>query len=94
MSKTDFISVMEAYVAERKKNETWLNGVENIFNGAWEAISQHNYEDLFINTLIKLMNDDKNWITFFLFEKDGKWFSYEGRDIACFGDLYDLIMEK
>lgn len=98
MNKAEFVKVMNGYMKKREENEAWLNDVEKVFSGAWEPIVQHNYEEFFINTLTDVMNDTDEWIKYFIWERDGNWFTCEvngvEKEINCFAALYDLITGK
>lgn len=98
MNKAEFVKVMTEYMKKREGNEAWLNDVEEVFGGAWETIVQHNYEELLINILTTVMNDTDEWIKYFIWERDGKWFTCEingeDKEVHCFADLYDLIVKN
>ena len=98
MDKTTFITIMTCFMRKRKENEEWLDKVQDCFYGAWEPILNHNYEDLFVETLVAAMSDTDEWIPYFIYEKDCEWFDYEEggetKTIDNFGKLYDLIVGK
>lgn len=98
ITKFLFIEIMKRFIKTRKENEEWLNKVQDCFYGAWEPILNHNYEDIFVESLIAIMDDVDEWISYFIYEKDCQWFDYEDggetKRIESFGELYDLIVGK
>ena len=98
MTKNLFIEIMNRFIEKRKENEEWLDKVQDCFYGAWEPILNHNYEDLFVETLTIVMDDVDKWIFYFIYEKNCEWFDYEDggetKTVDSFDKLYDLIVGK
>lgn len=95
MDKMMFIAVMNKFMKKREEREEWLNKLDEVFPNAWESILEKSYESLFVETLSAILNDNDNWLSYFLYDRDCKWFSYEDNgkeiEIDSFEKLYDLI---
>lgn len=74
MTKELFIKYMGRFIFEREGNEDWMDEVNAVFHGGWEAIYEHSYIELFVDFMTDLMEDTEGWIRYFIFEKDCNWF--------------------
>jgi len=98
MTKKEFAKILSELVAI-KKDEKELNKAFKKFNPDWNYISFGRYETLVVDALKINMNDNADWIGYFLYErnckftkktiitnKKGKKLPFENYD-----DLYNLI---
>ena len=92
-----FKKVIKGYIKKRKEFDEWYDKLEEVLRPAPEMILDHSYEDEFIELLMHVMNDKYEWLSYFVYERDCQWFSYEfaGKEIQIdsLDKLYDLITE-
>ena len=101
MTKKEFTKILSELVAI-KKDEKELNKAFKKFNPDWNYISFGRYETLVVDALKINMNDNADWIGYFLYErnykftkktiitnKKGKKLPFENYD-----DLYNLIKKQ
>jgi len=82
-----------------KKNEDELNEVLKKFNPDFNHIYFSRHETLIVDLLKEAMDDKYEWISYFLYERDGKFTTKKiisdknGKKIPFdnMDDLYDLI---
>ena len=100
-----FEKYMMDYVEQQQVNESWADSINAALGvGACEEIYEHNYSNLFLNFLTDVMEDNDEWIYYFVYEKYCNWFEIYFKDnegtteevdklvkIDSFRKLYDLI---
>ena len=99
-----FNMIMTDYLTKREEVNEWLTNVDKAFKGAAEEIVNNSYEPLLLSLLTTELNDDDEWLYYFIYEKDCEWFvvylcSGEGTTeeveevitINSLRKLYDLI---
>ena len=99
-----FEKTMQSYLDQHRKNEEWIDKMNEVFAGAWESLYEHDYHTVFLDLFIEVMEDKDGWIPYFLYEVNGEEFDvylhdYEGTDkevetvvrIDSLRKLYDLI---
>ncbi len=101
MTKKQFIKTMEGLL-NIKKDEDNLNKAFKKFEPDFNYISFGRYEMLIVDTLKIAMDDDADWIEYFLYELFAKFTkkniitSKEGKKLPLrnMSDLYNLIITK
>lgn len=92
-----FKETLEKYIKKRRDFDIWFDKLEEVLRPAPEAIYNHTYEDEFIDLLAHVLNDKYEWLSYFVYERDCNWFSYEFKgeeiEIDSLDKLYDLITE-
>lgn len=96
LTKAEFHNAMERFVERYKKSEEWIEKFNDVFPGAFDYIYENNFSEIAIDFLKYIMHDTAEWIEYFIYEKNCKWFEYEvdGETIyvKSYDDLYDLIV--
>ena len=62
------------FIVHREHSEELLNQLEDIFPGAAETFYSHDYQNLFISLFSDVMEDKQEWIKYFIYERNCKWF--------------------
>lgn len=94
-----FSKYLNAFRDKRAAAEDWLEDVHKAFYGAWEAIMEHDYQELFLQLFTEVMNDTDHWLDYFIYDCEGEWFEvYFDHDGAVYEveidseeKLYNLI---
>lgn len=94
--KEKFVDSMTRIVSEYDKLNKWVDKLETCFYRAGEDVYEHCFLGEAVELLSDLMDDKEEWINFFIYECDCKWFEYEvdGKTYSINGyeELYNLIV--
>jgi len=102
MKKQIFIKLMTELI-KIKKDEDNLNNAFRKFEPDFNFISFGRYQTLIVNTLKEAINDEHDWISYWLYElnngkeaKKNTVTNENGKNISIktLNDLYNIITEK
>jgi choline kinase len=101
LDKKTFTNLMKELLV-LKEDEDNLNEAFKRFEPDFNYISFNRYESLIVKTLELTMEDDSEWIQYFLYERDAEFTNKKiitdknGKKLPfrSFSDLYDLINNK
>jgi len=101
INRQKFKEIMQELLAI-KEDEKKLNEAFKKFEPDFNYISFGRYETLLVKTLKEAMNDEFDWIGYFLYEREGKFTKKNiikdknGKNLPLrnYDDLYNLIINK
>ncbi|MFA6089956.1 MAG: hypothetical protein WC755_08925 [Candidatus Woesearchaeota archaeon] len=101
MTKKEFIDTMKKFI-ELRKFEEEINAVVRKFDQNFSILSVDKYEDLFVKTLTFAMNDEHNWVSYWIYDCDMgtntrlmnsvKDMNGKKLQIKTLSNLYDIII--
>ena len=99
MNKQEFIKLMKELVAIKKAEDNLIKAFKK-FEPEFSRISFSRYETLVVNSLVFGMNDEHNWINYWIYDwemgkRDGN-VEHKGQKIPSktLSNLYDLITNR
>lgn len=96
MSKEYFIKIMTEFIRNKRKFDAWYSKLEEVLHPAPDEIYGNSYQDDYIELISYMLNDENEWLEYFVYERDCNWFSYwtnetEEHKVNSLEELYDLI---